>query len=432
MHPKENSMAKLALNGGNPVYSGDWPVWPEAGEPEKAALSRIIESNRWSYNGPRESEFKQLWSGFTHSRHSLLVANGTISLQLILEGLGIGYGDEVIIPGLSWQADAAVVADINAMPVMVDIEEDSWCIDPLEIEKAITSKTRAIIPVHLFGTICDIENIMTIAEKHDLFVVEDCAHQHGSIFKGKHVGTFGNAGSFSLQNSKVLTCGEGGIIVTNDDDLAVKLEALRNCGRKPEEMLEEAGNFTKYSDDGDLIQSGNYRITEFQAAVLSAQFTRFPDQIARREANAQNLNKLLDSIDGISPMLRREGTDVQSYFNYAFKYNKQYFKETDVNLFRKALSAELGIEFGGSYEPLNNCSLYRPLTKKRHNINEKYFSMLDPSRFNLPVCKRVFEEESVTVHHSFLLDGNKNCTRVVEAVSKIRENIDELGNSLNK
>ena len=419
-------MAKLALNGGPPLYSGSWPVWPEAGEPEKAALSRIIEINRWSYNGPEESEFKQKWSGFTNAKHSLLVANGTVSLQLILEALGIGYGDEVIIPGLSWQADAAVVADINAIPVMVDVEEDSWCIDPAEIEKAITSKTRAVIPVHLYGSICNIEKIVEIAENNNLFVLEDCAHQHGSRFKGRHVGTFGNAGSFSLQNSKVLTCGEGGLIITNDDELAVKLDALRNCGRKPEGMLEEAGDFTRYSDDGDLIQSGNYRITEFQAAVLSAQFMRFPEQLEKRDHNAQYLNQQLNSIDGIKPMLRREGTDLQSYFNYAFRYNKQFFKERDVQLFRKALGAELGIEFGASYEPLNNCTLYRPLTKKRHNINEKYFSLLDPSRFNLPVSKRIFEDESVTVHHSFLLNSKENCEKIVGAVLKIKENIDEL------
>ena len=419
-------MAKLALNGGSPVYSGSWSIWPEAGEPEKASLNRVIESNRWSYNGPLEFDFKQKWSGYTQAKHSLLVVNGTVSLQLILEALGIGYGDEVIIPGLSWQADAAVVADINAVPVMVDVEEDSWCIDPIEIERAITPKTKAVIPVHLYGSICNIERIVEIAEKNNIFVLEDCAHQHGSRFKGRHVGTFGNAGSFSLQNSKVLTCGEGGIMITNDDDLALKLEALRNCGRKPEEMLEVESDFTKYSDDGDLIQSGNYRITEFQAAVLLSQFNRLPEQLEKRDINAQHLNKKLESIDGITPMLRRNGTNLQSYFNFAFKYDKQFFKEIDVNLFRRALSAELGLEFGASYEPLNNCSLYRPLTKKRHKINENYFRMLDPSRYNLPISKKIFEEESVTVHHSFLLDKKDNCEKMIEAITKIKDNIEEL------
>ncbi len=419
-------MAKLAIRGGIPVYSGTWPVWPEAGEPEKAALSGIIDSNRWSYNGPAEHDFKQKWSEYTKAEHSLLVANGTVSLQLILEGLGIGFGDEVIIPGLTWQADAAVIADINAVPVMVDIDEESWCMDPSEMEKAISPRTKAVMPVHLYGTICDIEKIVEIADKHNLLVVEDCAHQHGSRLKGKHIGTFGNAGSFSLQNSKVLTCGEGGLIITGDEALAVKLDALRNCGRRPEEMLEEAGDFSKYSVEGNLIQSGNYRITEFQAAILSAQFERLPAQLERRDKNAQNLNAQLSRIAGITPMPRREGTDVQSYFNYAFRYNKSFFANIDVQVFRNALSAELGLEFEGCYEPLNICSLYKPLTKNRYNINEKHFNMLDPLRFDLPVCKRIFEEESVTIHHSFLLSSNENCERLIEAVLKIKENIGEL------
>ena len=421
-------MSKLALNGGISIYSGEWPLWPEAGDPEKEVLARVIDSNRWSYNGPLEFDFKQKWSDFTGAKHTLLAANGTVSLQLALEALGIGYGDEVILPGLTWQADSGAIVDINAVPVLVDIEEDSWCISPEEIKKAISPRTKAIIPVHLYGTICDIKKVLEIAERHDLYVIEDCAHQHGSVFRGKHIGTFGNAGSFSLQKSKVLTCGEGGIVITNDDDLFVKLDALRNCGRRPESMLKKEGDFSTYTVEGDLIQSGNYRITEFQAAVLTKQFERLPNQLERRDNNAQYLNEKLGVIEGITPMLRRDGTDIQSYFNFAFRYDKNYFNDIPVNSFRKALSAELNFKFEGSYEPLNNCSLYRPLTKHRHKLNEEYFKLIDPSRFHLPVCERVFGEESVTAHHSLLLGTRKDCDRIIEAILKIKENLEELRN----
>ncbi len=419
-------MAKLAIKGGKPLYEENWNEWPEAGDREKELLCRVIDNNRWSYGGPMEAEFKKSWSRFTNVKKTLLVANGTVALQLILEGLGIGYGDEVIVPGLTWQADAAAVIDVNAIPILVDIEEDSWSIDPTEIEKAITPRTKAIIPVHLYGTICDIEGILAIARRHNLYVIEDCAHQHGSRFKGKHIGALGNAASFSLQNSKVLTCGEGGIVITDDADLAYKLDALRNCGRKPEKATAEQKESARYSVEGDLIQSGNYRITEFQAAVLLAQLERLPGQIERRDKNARYLNGRLAAIEGIYPMLRRDGTEVQSYFNFAFRYDKSRFKDLDVKLFREALSRELNFEFEPCYEPLNNCSLYRPLTKKRHNLSKEYFDLIDPARFDLPVCRKVFSEASVTAHHSLLLGNRKQCDRVIEAILKIKENIDEL------
>lgn len=419
-------MAILALKGGKPVRSGSWPVWPESGDEEKQALRGVIDANRWSYNGPAEFAFKSKWSDFTGAKHAYLIANGTVSLQLILEALGIGYGDEVILPGITWQADAGAVVDVNAVPVLVDVEEDSWCISPEEIEKAVTPATKAIIPVHLYGTICDMESILDIAARHGLFVIEDCAHQHGSVFKGKHVGTFGNAGSFSFQNSKVLTCGEGGAVITNDDELAVILDALRNCGRRPESMFSAPGNFSAYTIEGDLIQSGNYRVTEFQAAVLLEQLKRLPEQLIRRDSNAQYLNKQLSGIEGIRPLLRREGTDRQSYFNFAFRFDTNQFGGVDAKIFRNALSAELGFEFEGCYEPLNDCSLYRPLTKKRHRLNNDYEKRINPSRYDLPVCRRIFKEESVTAHHSILLGGEKDCDRIAEAIWKLKTNIAEL------
>ena len=166
--------------------------------------------------------------------YAVCAANGTVTLQLALEALGIGFGDEVILPGLTWQATAATVIDVNAVPIIVDVCEDTWCIDPMEIEKAITPKTKAIIPVHLYGSFADMDAIMDIAENHNLHVIEDCAHKHGGEWNGKKAGSIGHIGSFSFQLSKHLTAGEGGTLTTNNPDLAEKLDALRNCGRRPE------------------------------------------------------------------------------------------------------------------------------------------------------------------------------------------------------
>ncbi|MCB0750433.1 MAG: DegT/DnrJ/EryC1/StrS family aminotransferase, partial [Ignavibacteriae bacterium] len=259
-------MANLAISGANPlrnIKENPWPAWPIWDENEEKALLSVLQSGVWSYNGPKEIEFNKIFSEFTGTKFSICAANGTVTLQLALEALGIGIGDEVILPGLTWQATAATVIDVNATPILVDICEDTWCIDPDAIEKAITPRTKAIIPVHLYGNFADMDRIMEIAKKHNLAVIEDCAHKHGGEWKGKKAGSIGDIGSFSFQLSKHLTAGEGGALTTNSLELAEKLDALRNCGRRPEgEEFQDADKGAGvYSDDGNFIQSGNYRIT---------------------------------------------------------------------------------------------------------------------------------------------------------------------------
>ena len=199
---------------------------------------------------------------------SFRAANGTITLQLALEACGIGWGDEVIVPGLTWQATAASVLDVNAVPVLVDVTEDTWCIDPSEIEKAITPRTKAVIPVHLYDCMADMEAILSIARKHNLRVIEDCAHKQGGEINGKKAGNFGDIGSFSFQLSKLMTAGEGGALTVSCPELYEKLDALRNCGRRPEQIMGEERGEGHYGDEGNFIQSGNYRQTDFQAALL--------------------------------------------------------------------------------------------------------------------------------------------------------------------
>ncbi|MFO8058566.1 MAG: DegT/DnrJ/EryC1/StrS family aminotransferase [bacterium] len=422
-------MAKPALKGGKPVRSAKtnpWPKWPVWGAAEKKALEKVLDSGVWSYNGPKEQQFNRDFAKFAGSKYVLSAANGSVTLQLALEALDIGYGDEVILPGLTWQATAAAVVDVNAVPILVDVDPESWCIDPAAIEAAITKRTRAIIPVHLYGCIADMDAIMKIARKYKLAVIEDCAHQHGSAWKGKHVGTMGDIGSFSLQLSKVLTAGEGGILTTSQKDLYTRLDALRNCGRRPKPEKAADKGAGQYVSEGDLIQSGNYRITEWQAAVLIEQLKRLPGQVKKRDENARYLNGLLQKIEGVSPMKRDKRTTSQSYFNFAFRYQSDAFKGLPADTFRKALAKELGTGVEACYIPLNDDPLYRPLTKRRYNINRDHWRKIDPSRFKLPVCERAFKEESVCFHHSILLGTRKDMDQIAEAVVKIRDNVDQL------
>lgn len=425
-------MKKLAINGGRPsrdIQSNPWPQWPFWGKEEEKSLLEVLHSGVWSYNGPKEVEFNKRFAEYTGVRHSICVVNGTVTMQLALEALGIGWGDEVIVPGLTWQATAATVIDVNALPVLVDVDENTWCIDPKEIEKAITPRTKAIMPVHLYGGFADMDAIMGIARKHHLFVIEDCAHKHGGEWRGKKAGSIGDVGSFSFQLSKHLTAGEGGALTTDNTDLAERMDALRNCGRRPEgdSLIGVDKGIGDYGDDGNFIQSGNYRITEFQAAILNEGLKRMPEQNARRDENGNYLNELLTGLPGISPLKRDDRETKRAYFNFAFRYDKNAFNGLSVDKFRSALEAELGIVVDACYEPLNQCSLYVPRTKpSRHRINEEYWEAINPKRFSLPVCERIYHEESVCMHHKILLGSRQDMDGIAEAIQKIYDHSEEL------
>jgi L-glutamine:2-deoxy-scyllo-inosose/3-amino-2,3-dideoxy-scyllo-inosose aminotransferase len=358
-----------------------------------------------------EEEFAE----FIGARHCWLVANGTVALQLALEALDIGAGDEVILPGLTFQATAAAVLDVNAVPILVDVDPETYCIDPKQVESAITPRTAAIIPVHLYGCMADMDAILEIARKHNLVVIEDCAHTHGSLWRGVGAGALGDVGAFSMQQSKVITSGEGGAVTTNRRDLYVRLYSLRNCGRS-----------LPGAEDAVSLQSGNYRITEWQAAVLLAQLERLEEQTLRRDENAQYLNSELSKIEGIKPMKRHPQVTRQAYYAYVFRYDSEAFGGVHVSVFRRALGAELNAGVGTVYEPLNDCSIYQPHTKRRYRINENHWEAIDPKRFRLPVATRAHRDEAVSLFHSVLLAERKAIDAIIEAVAKIRSNVDEL------
>jgi L-glutamine:2-deoxy-scyllo-inosose/3-amino-2,3-dideoxy-scyllo-inosose aminotransferase len=407
-------MGKLAVTGGKPVRTKPWPSWPLHDERQVELVTEVTRTGPWSFDGPKDWEFGEKFAAFSGAKYGLCVANGTVALQLALEALDVGAWDEVIVPGLTWQATAAAALDINAIPILVDVEPDTYTIDPKAVEAAITDRTKVIIPVHLYGCMADVESILAIAKKHNLKVIEDSSHQHGSQWKGKGVGSMGTLGAFSLQETKLLTSGEGGIVLTSDRDLMLRVYSLRNCGRL-------------YKDsEGEHIQSGNYRITEFQAAVLLAGLERLESQTLLRDENAQYLNKKLAQIDGIQPMRRRSQVTRQAYYYFTFRYDPEKWQGLPVETFREALTAETGFLAERLYQPLNNCDLYQPLTKRRYRINDQYWKAIDPRRFNLPVCERVHNIEGVGLHHAMLLGTKKDMDDIVRGIEKIRDHLDEL------
>lgn len=412
-------MSKLAVKGGAAVRPKDrpWPSWPVSDEKDAKLLAEITRSNAWSYDGKYEWQFAEKFAAYQTAKHGLCCANGTVAIQLALEALDIGAYDEVIVPGLTWQATAAACIDVNAVPVLVDVEPDTWCIDVAQIEDAITKKTRAVIVVHLYGCMPDMTAIQRLCKRHGLALIEDCAHQHGSFWKGKGVGSLGDVGCFSFQESKTLSCGEGGFNTCATKTVFERLYSLRNCGRGYEDRM------------GNTVQSGNYRLTEWQAGVLLGGLKRLDGQVKRRDKNAMYLNKQLAGIPGIQPMRRRKEITQQSYFNFAFRLDPDALDGVTNDAMAQALNAELnptGLTWDRPYEPLNRCMLYKPHTKRRQRLNDAYWRAIDPSRFTLPVSQDAHERAGLVIHHYALLGTKRDMDDIAKAVAKVVEHADEL------
>ncbi len=421
-------MAKLALSGGKAVCpkSKQWATWPTSDSKDAKLVAEITKSNRWSYDGPTEWKFAEAFTRYQGAKYGACCANGTVGIQIALEALGIGAFDEVIVPGMTWQATAAACADVNAVPVLADVEPDTWNLDLDAVEAAITKKTKAVIVVHLYGCMTDLTRLVRLCKKHKLALIEDCAHQHGSFWKGKGVGSFGDVSSWSFQESKVLSSGEGGFNMCKTKDLFYKVYSLRNCGRPYEADPVVFGLKTPAKMD-QTLQSGNYRLTEWQAALLLGGLGRLDKQVKHRDANAQYLNSMLAAIPGVLPMRRRKEVTQQSYFNFAFRLDTKELKVNNAQ-FCAALNAELntGDAFEPPYDPLNKCGLYKPRTKARHKLDKEYWKAVNPGRFRLPVCEDANQKSGVVVHHVALMNAKKDMDLIAEAVKKVVDNIDDV------
>jgi len=255
---------------------------PNLGGNEFKYLTDAFLSTWISSTGSYIDKFEDKFSSYSDCEYGVTVSNGTVALHVALVALGIGRGDEVIIPDLTFAATINAVLHANATPVIVDIEEKSWCIDPDEIEKSITSKTKAIIPVHLYGQVCDMDSIMNLAKQYSLKVIEDCAEAHGAMFKDNKVGSFGDIGCFSFYGNKVITTGEGGMCVTNSTELNDKLRLLRDHGMS---------KTRRYYHD---VVGYNYRMTNLQAAIGLAQLERI-DEIHKNRFSYEKLYRRIMS-----------------------------------------------------------------------------------------------------------------------------------------
>jgi dTDP-4-amino-4,6-dideoxygalactose transaminase len=335
---------KPAALGGPKIHTGKWPSWPVIDKTEEDAMLGVLNSRHWYRGGGKAVDaFEEAYAKLTGAKACLATANGTSALLTSLAALGIGPGDEVILPPYTFVATVNVVLMLNAMPVFVDSDRETMQIDPKKIEAAITPRTTLILPVHIGGSAADLDSILAIGKKRSIPVIEDACQAHLGEWRGKKLGTLGKAGCFSFQASKNLNSGEGGAILSNDPDFIEKCYAFHNNSRG-----RKAGGY----DFRYMARGLNLRMTEFQAKLLLAQMTRLEKQSARRDQNAAYLTSMLREIPGIMPARLYEGNTRSAYHLYMFRYDKDKFAGLPRAKFLKAMSSE-GVPCSGGYSPLN-------------------------------------------------------------------------------
>ena len=398
---------RLAVNGGIKTVTRKFP-WPLFDDTDVHAVSQVVESGQWGNPDCRGlvEKFEKEFAEYCGSKYAISCVNGSVALRLALIASGVKPGDEVIVPPYTFIATATIVIEANCVPVFVDIHPDTYNLDPSKIEAAITERTKAIIPVHFAGLACDMDHIMAVAKKHKLFVIEDAAHAHGGEYKGKKLGSIGNAGCFSFQSSKNLNAGEGGLIVTNDEKLFDMMNSLRNVGRVKD------GQWYEHHYIGC-----NYRITQFQAALLSQQLTRLEDQTKLRDENGKYLSELLEPIDGITPLTRGHGETLHTYHLFIFRYDKSKFNGLSKEEFSEMLAAEGVPSFMGYPKPIYE----QPLFQQKNFMCYAIPEYVDYSRVHCPVAERACYEEAIWILQHAMLGTKEDMQQFAEAIKKIKQ-----------
>ena len=422
-------MSRLALFGGTPTRTKPFLPWPIFDEREEEALLEVLRSGEWWHysfgagtSQPATTEdlsrsklvkFQKAFAEMQGAKYGIACANGTGALEIALKVLGVGPGDEVIVPAYSFFATASAVLMVNAIPIFVDIDYNTFNLDAQRVEDAITPKTRAIIPVHFAGQAADMDALLRIAERHSLSILEDAAHAHGATWKDKGLGTIGELGTFSFQCSKNMTAGEGGLILTNDQSLATLCESYIWGGRKIGRPWYEHHRL-----------GWNYRMTEFQGAILLQQLARLPEQNVKRQRNASYLTARLSKIPGISVLKTPAYATRHSHHIFIFR-----FHELDFGIPRKdflrALEKEGILCSPGYAHPLYRNSVFVnqnfyprgcPMTcgHSDRSIDYNAFAGLCPNTEQ--AC-----HDAVWLEHRQLLGEESDMDEIVEAIGKIYE-----------
>jgi dTDP-4-amino-4,6-dideoxygalactose transaminase len=403
-------MSKLSILGGDPVRRAPFSRWPQHLPSDASRLQQVLESGHWGgFPVPSRyaTEFTEKFAELHGARYGLCIANGTIALLAALQASGIRFGDEVIVPAYTWDGTATAVLFAGGIPVFADVDPDTYCLDVASVERAITPRTRAVIPVHLAMRFTDMNALTALAKKHNLKIIEDCAHAHGGQFEGRGAGSIGDLGCFSFQESKLMTAGEGGIVLTSDLAHYEHLQSQVNCGR--------ASLTDQFSQ---RVLGSNYRMTEWQAAMLIGQLEMLPELAEKRARGAKQLGDALASMDGVRPLPPQPGLTRETNYCYVFQYRNP---RVGRDLFCAALEAE-GIPCDGRfYEPV-----YRsPLFVASPGISPQLRDV-DYSAVHCPVSERAAYEEAVWLPQFLLIGEPSDVDHIASAIAKVLRHTESL------
>jgi dTDP-4-amino-4,6-dideoxygalactose transaminase len=412
-------VGKLAITGGEPLRKTPFTTWPIAMKEEALALEDVLTSTKWGgqpFPGKHAAAFAKKFAEFQTAKYGQCVNTGTVAIQAALKAIGILAGDEVIVPAYTWEGTVGPVLLLNAVPVFVDVDPDTYCLDARLIERAITSKTKAILPVHLGMRFADMDEILHIAGKHKLKVIEDCAHAHGGMWKGRGAGSMGDLGAFSFQSSKLITSGEGGAVITSNLEYMELVQRYINAGR--------ASLTDQYHH---RIIGFNYRLGEFQAAVLGAQLGRLPQQAKIREKNMKQFETQLHGTAGIGLLKPDPRITRLAPYGYVIKYFSEKVKEIPRAAFVAALQLE-GIPCDGLfYEPVYKSSLFPVDSVDFPALSWAREKPLDlRTMFSCPESERAAYFEAVWFPHQHFLGTTEDVNAIADAIHKVLANCEEL------
>lgn len=393
-------MSDLALFGGPRAVRSPIPAWPQSDNLEIENLADVLRSGHWWRNsGTHAKAFEREFAQYHGCSAGVIVTNGTHALEVALRALGVGRGDEVLVPSMTFIATATAVFAVGATPIPVDVDPRTWCMDADDLERKVNGASRCVIPVHFAGQVCDMDRIQAICKAHGLFLVEDAAHAHGAVWAGKRPGQFGNMAAFSFQNYKLMTAGEGGIVITGDEALAHRAVLIANCGRDP--------NSIAYDHD---LSGSNFRGGEFQGAVLRAQLTRLPALSEQRHRGGALLDRLISGLDGVASQQTDQRTQLHSRYMYVFTVDPQAFGGASRDRIVRALQAE-GVPAKPIYPPME-CTPYFARAMDAIGAADRY----DPQ--GCPVSRKL-GANGIWIHHAALLD-ERVVREAADAIEKVR------------
>lgn len=397
-------MINLTLNGCTTYKTKPFPKWPFYDERELSLIQDVVTSQKWwRMAGYRVEELESKFAEYHGVKHCLAMTNGTHAMEAVLAAYEIGKDDEVIIPAFTFISTLTAIIYCNATPVPVDIDPETFCIDINAFEKAITPKTKAVMPVHMAGHCCDMDAIYQIAKKHNIKIIEDAAHAHGAEWKGKKVGAYCDVATFSFQNGKIMTSGEGGAIITNDDELYEKMFLIHGVGRPKNDRLYQ-----------HIHLGSNYRMTEFQAAILIAQLERLEKHNAIRDKHAKALNHYLKDIKGIKSQGHKSDANINTHYMYMFYYDSAYFGGLSRQQFVDALIAE-GVPAFISFPVVTNTEFFRNGEFRTH-LHRDFHN----NKYCFPIAEKV-AQEVVWLPHYTLLGDEQDLQEIAGAIRKIQD-----------